>query len=377
MKYLLYCIFRSPEYQMPETLLGVDGQKVVIVGRNGLRAAISPVAQPVLTPDLSRLLAYKKVVESFHCDRTIIPMRFGSLFDEESQIIRLLEKQAEQYTSLLNELEGCVEIGIKVIISDFGSGIADFGSRESSIPKSLNSSIPKSSIPNPWPRPGLHRFSYGRSDIDAQEKKKIIQSMSRQGGHQSSIPHPTSHIPHRKSPTSGRAYLAARKEHYTQEDQLTEEMEKIAQHFRTAFSGLFTKCKTEFPQSTIINRQSSIPNPTSHIADRTSHIADRTSHIVDRTSQIADRTSHIPNHQSSINNHQSKIQNPKSKILSLHFLVPRRSVESFRRTFQEISRKEGMKMLLSGPWPPYNFVVPEPSTDRKRLLSSKTMVGKE
>ena len=350
MKYLLYCIFRSPEYQMPETLLGVDGQKVVIVGRNGLRAAISPVAQPVLTPDLSRLLAYKKVVESFHCDRTIIPMRFGSLFDEESRIISLLEERSGQYTSLLNELEGCVEIGIKVIISDFGSGIADFGSRESSIPKSLNSSIPKSSIPNPWPRPGLHRFSYGRSDIDAQEKKKIIQSMSRQGGHQSSIP-------------IGRAYLAARKEHYTQEDQLTEEMEKIAQHFRTAFSGLFTKCKTEYPQSLIINHQSSIINHQSSIPNP--------------QSQIAHRTSHIPNHQSSINNHQSKIQNPKSKILSLNFLVPRRSVESFRRTFQEISRKEGMKMLLSGPWPPYNFVLPEPSTDRKRLLSSKTMVGKE
>ena len=42
----------------------------------------------------------------------------------------------------------------------------------------------EAAIVNPWPRPGLHRFSYGSSDIDEQEKKKIIQSMSRQGGHQ-------------------------------------------------------------------------------------------------------------------------------------------------------------------------------------------------
>ena len=289
MRYLLYCIFRSPEYQEPGPIRGVDRQPVITVGKNGLSAAVSSVVQPVLTPDISRILAYKEVIESFHRDRTVIPMRFGSLFHEESEILRLLEERAEQYASLLNELEGCVEMGIRIIISDFGL-------RPRFQPGGL---------------PGRRGGAYAP-----------------EGSGQSPIPHPTSHIPPRKSPTSGRAYLAARKEHYDKEEQFTKEMEKIAKQFRAAFTGLFLKCKTEYPQSPINNPQSTIPNQ-------------------------------------------------QSAILSLYFLVPRRCVESFQQVFRRMGCGESKKVLLSGPWPPYNFVLPEPSTGREGLLLAKKMVGKE
>jgi hypothetical protein len=36
--------------------------------------------------------------------------------------------------------------------------------------------------------------------------------------------------------------------------------------------------------------------------------------------------------------------------------VPRASVESFRRAARHLRPKESVKLLLSGPWPPYNFV---------------------
>ena len=46
----------------------------------------------------------------------------------------------------------------------------------------------------------------------------------------------------------------------------------------------------------------------------------------------------------------------RSRLLSLYFLVPRASVESFRRAARHLRPKESVKLLLSGPWPPYNFV---------------------
>jgi len=46
----------------------------------------------------------------------------------------------------------------------------------------------------------------------------------------------------------------------------------------------------------------------------------------------------------------------RSRLLSLYFLVPRASVESFRRAARHLHPKESVKLLLSGPWPPYNFV---------------------
>ena len=54
-----------------------------------------------------------------------------------------------------------------------------------------------------------------------------------------------------------------------------------------------------------------------------------------------------------------KVEFPSSKrsrFLSLYFLVPRDSVECFRRAARGFPRNECIKLLLSGPWPPYNFV---------------------
>ena len=46
----------------------------------------------------------------------------------------------------------------------------------------------------------------------------------------------------------------------------------------------------------------------------------------------------------------------KSRLLSLHFLVPRESVETFRSAARHLPTNPSFQLQLSGPWPPYNFV---------------------
>jgi hypothetical protein len=46
----------------------------------------------------------------------------------------------------------------------------------------------------------------------------------------------------------------------------------------------------------------------------------------------------------------------RSRLLSLFFLVPRASIEAFRQAARDLHPREPVKLLLSGPWPPYNFV---------------------
>jgi hypothetical protein len=121
---------------------------------------------------------------------------------------------------------------------------------------------------------------------------------------------PKSKIQNLKSEISGRAYLAARKTHYAGENRLTKEMENVIERFYVAFSGLFVKCKTETPSSRILNQE---------------------------------------------------FRNP---MLSLYFLVPRKSIGKFREVFRRLSCAESAKLLLSGPWPPYNFVLPDHPYDR-------------
>jgi len=164
-------------------------------------------------------------------------MRYGSLFEDESWVVRHLEEQREHYAMLLEELEGCVEMGIRILNPD--------------------------------------------SEISP-----------------SPVPHPVSHSAfstlHPLSP--GRAFLTARKVHYDRIERAVRDKHGIIERCRAAFAGLFVKCKVEMP------------------------------------------TFHPP-------------------LLSLYYLVPGNFLVDFRRTFRQISAKESSKLLMSGPWPPYNFVM--------------------
>ncbi|MDP2999722.1 MAG: GvpL/GvpF family gas vesicle protein [Bryobacterales bacterium] len=44
------------------------------------------------------------------------------------------------------------------------------------------------------------------------------------------------------------------------------------------------------------------------------------------------------------------------RLLSLYFLTPKTSVADFRDSVRGLHLPKGARLLLSGPWPPYNFV---------------------
>jgi hypothetical protein len=48
------------------------------------------------------------------------------------------------------------------------------------------------------------------------------------------------------------------------------------------------------------------------------------------------------------------------RMLSLYFLVPIASVDDFREKVREIDLPPDMKLMVSGPWPPYNFASSAP-----------------
>jgi hypothetical protein len=45
----------------------------------------------------------------------------------------------------------------------------------------------------------------------------------------------------------------------------------------------------------------------------------------------------------------------RGRLVSLYFLTPKTQVERFRNTARQICPPGGTKLLLTGPWPPYNF----------------------
>jgi hypothetical protein len=240
MVYLLYCIYFSHEFRIPDMLSGVDDQPVFVTSINGLNAAISMINSSVPAPDVPRIMAYKRVIDAFHRDRTIIPMRYGCILEDEQKVIQLLENRSNHYASLLKELDGCVEIGIRILSTESGIGNSD----------------PKNCI-------------YTKNDPAFCTQKQT---------------------------NSGQAYLDARKAFYDKKDRLSRHMEMAIDGIRSAVSGLYLKFK------------------------------------------------------------QETLSSSHGQLISLSFLVPRESVEHFCHVYGHISSEESVKLLMSGPWPPYNFV---------------------
>lgn len=118
MSYQLYCIFRQPLPTALEIPDGVGGHRVFTAHYNGLGAALSKLPEPDRAPDDSKLLAYEKVVESFHRHLTVIPMRCGCRVECPYDAVILLRENHDAYRALLRELEGLAKIGVQVLLDN-------------------------------------------------------------------------------------------------------------------------------------------------------------------------------------------------------------------------------------------------------------------
>ena len=96
----------------------------------------------------------------------------------------------------------------------------------------------------------------------------------------------------------GRTFLSRRKDHYGRNARNAREMEAVSDHFSGAFAGLYSKWKREC----------------------------------------------------------------RPGMLSIYFLVGERHAGAFTDAFRAVKQTMPRKLLLSGPWPPYNFAVPENET---------------
>jgi hypothetical protein len=251
MSYLCYCVFKQPGPALPESLKGVGGRAVYQVGYRGLSAAVSMIARAEVAPDVARVRAYDRVVGTFHRHCTVIPLRYGCILDREPQVIQLLEQQGPHYESLLQELAGCVEMGLRVLL------------------------------------PAVALVPFPANGAAGREER---------GPDLAAPPSPPSR--------PGQAYLTARKAHYAHQDRWTGEYRRAAARYLDRFAGLYVKAKMESPT-------------------------------------------------------------PRLPLLSLYFLVPRGQLGAFRQAFRRGSRTESARLLLSGPWPPYNFVNHHPLEDRE------------
>jgi hypothetical protein len=171
-------------------------------------------------------------------------MRYGCVFEKTSMVLRLLEERGWQYLTLLQDLEGCVEMGIRLLLPREGGASGPGAQGEAGAPQTGAAATACPLLPL----------------------------------------------------SAGQAYLAAQRERYASRDREAGGQILLPDKVCRALAGVFVRHKRE-------------------------------------SRRLGD-----------------------SLLVSLYFLVPRSWLQRFRQGFRELSGGESGKFLLSGPWPPYNFV---------------------
>ncbi len=271
--------------------LGVGGVPVGLIEDGRVAAAMATLDPAALTPTVGSITAYANVVEVLHADRAVLPMRYGCVLGGEADVIQLLHARGEQYAEVLRGLEGCVEMGIRMLgarlskrerarigaCSHFSDTL--LAARGESLAAFDGRCIPAGCVAPQSNTPGI----LGRRALPAGRLARLGATPDFHHG------------------LLGTAYLTRRQRVYGEADRHAHEIARSVERIRVAFDGLFLRCKME-----------NVPTATGSVSS-------------------------VP-------------------LFSLYFLVRRESLESFRHVFHRISRAEHGRFLLSGPWPPYNFV---------------------
>ena len=115
---LAYCVLGRLPGDAPHGLTGVDDRPVHLVTNSRLSLAVSPFAGGIADADadMTRVIAFQRVVERLPRERTVLPIRFGSLFADETDVLSHLHDRRERYQRDLSRLDGCVEMGVTLLV---------------------------------------------------------------------------------------------------------------------------------------------------------------------------------------------------------------------------------------------------------------------
>jgi hypothetical protein len=94
---------------------GIDGAAVALVDAGGVRVAVSELADGA-APTPERLARHHRVAMALLASGGLVPLRFGQTFESETSLRTALEGRGEELARKLDELAGCVELGVRVAL---------------------------------------------------------------------------------------------------------------------------------------------------------------------------------------------------------------------------------------------------------------------
>ncbi|HLQ32605.1 MAG TPA: GvpL/GvpF family gas vesicle protein [Chloroflexota bacterium] len=99
---------------------GIDGTPVTVLEAGGLGVAVSELPAAV-EPTPRRLAEHHGVLmELLRAGGGVVPFRFGNMFGGQAELQQAIEARAPELRQKLEELAGCVEMALQVLLDTNG-----------------------------------------------------------------------------------------------------------------------------------------------------------------------------------------------------------------------------------------------------------------
>lgn len=126
----LYAILRATD-ALPSDLpvVAPSGGRLDHLRVGELALAFSPIEAPEALPSRRNMVMHTKILEALNRQGPILPCRFGMIVPSLSALENLIAHQHDRMVAMLAELEGWIELGIRVTL-DEKAAIARFVAAE-------------------------------------------------------------------------------------------------------------------------------------------------------------------------------------------------------------------------------------------------------
>lgn len=117
MKVMLYCVSAAQDGLATSASSGPapSAGPLQPVTSHDLTAWVGP--PPTNLESTEAALAFGRVIEAYHERMTVIPMRYGCLFDGPGALAAHLATHQDRYRALLAELEACAELSLRIPVA--------------------------------------------------------------------------------------------------------------------------------------------------------------------------------------------------------------------------------------------------------------------
>jgi len=115
----IYCIAGDVKKErFDPSGIGGRGDELSMITYQDIGAAVSN--SPVIRYQVSRenLLCHERAIEEVMKYHAVLPVRFGTIAEDEKQVKRILEKEYVRFRQLLNDIADKKELGLKIVFKE-------------------------------------------------------------------------------------------------------------------------------------------------------------------------------------------------------------------------------------------------------------------